>query len=80
MHSTDLIHIAERFGTPLYIYDLDLMAARADMVRSSVGRAVEILYAVKANPNPTILSRARNWADGLDISSGGELKLGLENG
>jgi len=35
---------------------------------------VEVFYAVKANPNLGLLKAVRGTADGLDISSGGELE------
>jgi len=37
-------------------------------------------YAVKANSNPALLSRARKHGLGAEVSSGGELKLALEAG
>ena len=44
--------LAERHGTPFYVYDLDVLRAR-------VGRAralnATLLYAVKANPNLEVL-------------------------
>ena len=38
---------------------------------------VEVYYAVKANPNLELLRAVRGVADGLDISSGGELEQAL---
>ncbi len=80
MHSNELREIADRYGTPLYLYDLDAIAARASAVTTSLSGSVELYYAVKANPCPALVRSARNWADGLDISSGGELRLSLEAG
>lgn len=75
MRGDELAELADRFGTPLYLYDLDLLASRAKMVRESLEGKAALLYAVKANPNPRLLRAALAWADGLDISSGGELAL-----
>lgn len=80
MRDEDLREQAERYGTPLYVYDLEAVAERAAAVKASLEGAAELLYAVKANPNAAILKGALSWADGLDISSGGELDLCREAG
>lgn len=80
MRDEELIAVADRYGTPLYVYDLDEISSRADSFRSALGTGIDLLYAVKANPNPEILRHARSWADGLDVSSGGEIRLCLESG
>lgn len=80
MRDEDLIAVADRYGTPLYVYDLDELRSRSGMFRDALGPDIGLLYAVKANPNPEILKHALSWADGLDVSSGGELRLCLANG
>ncbi len=80
MPDDTLTAIADRYGTPLYLYDLDAIAARAKLVTGSLGGHVELLYAVKANPCESILRTLLPHIDGLDISSGGELKAGLAAG
>ena len=70
----ELHSLAERYGTPYFLYDVDDIARRITLVRESLAGLVEVFYAVKANPNLEILRRLRNVADGLDISSGGELE------
>lgn len=72
--------IAERFGTPFYLYDLDGVRERAAAVKRAFGDAVELLYAVKANSNPELLRGMRDSVDGLDIASTGELHRALEAG
>jgi diaminopimelate decarboxylase len=76
-HSTslaDLHSLAEQYGTPYFLYDADEIARRINLVRESLSGIVKIYYAVKANPNLELLRKLRDAADGLDISSGGELK------
>jgi diaminopimelate decarboxylase len=80
MQSKDLTRLAEEYGTPLYVYDLDEMAGRARAVKSALGGTADLLYAAKANPNGAILKSALSWVDGLDISSGGELRMALAAG
>lgn len=60
-------------GTPVYVYDLRRVAARAARLRSAFGGRLGLSFAVKANPNPTLLRALDGLVDGLDVSSGGEL-------
>jgi diaminopimelate decarboxylase len=66
--------LAERFGTPFFLYDADAVNRRIDLVRRSLEGLVKVFYAVKANPNLELLRAVGRVADGLDISSGGELE------
>jgi diaminopimelate decarboxylase len=72
--------IAERFGTPFYLYDLDGVRERAAAVKRAFGNSIELLYAVKANPNPELLRGIRDSVDGLDIASTGELRRAIAAG
>jgi diaminopimelate decarboxylase len=69
--------LADEFGTPFYLFDADAVAARIQYVRESFGSNVKVYYAVKANPNLELLRAVRDAADGLDISSSGELDQAL---
>lgn len=76
-HGTSLAELhtlAERYCTPYFLYNADEIARRIDGVRQALKGLVEIYYAVKANPNLQLLRFLNNIADGLDVSSGGELK------
>lgn len=66
--------LADEFGTPFYLYDADVVASRIRLVREALNDSVKVYYAVKANPNLELLGAIRDVADGLDISSGGELQ------
>jgi diaminopimelate decarboxylase len=75
-HSTsyaELHALAAEHGTPFYLYDADLVAARIGAVRRATEGRFGVYYAVKANPNLALLRALRGVADGLDISSKGEL-------
>jgi diaminopimelate decarboxylase len=65
--------LAKTYGTPFYLYDTDSVVRRIEEVRSLLQNRVRIYYAVKANPNLELLRALRTAADGLDISSAGEL-------
>ncbi|KAA0939269.1 type III PLP-dependent enzyme domain-containing protein [Streptomyces apricus] len=77
--------LAERFGTPLYVYDLDeVEAARAELFEA-LPEGSHVYYALKANPHPDIARAVREGAgDGAacraEISSGGELAAAMEAG
>ncbi|MEX2122605.1 MAG: hypothetical protein WD795_01845 [Woeseia sp.] len=71
---TDFLeNIAEEFGTPCYVYDMDMLKCRADDTKESFASHFKISYAAKANPNLAVLRRMKQSAELLDISSGGEL-------
>ena len=42
--------LAERFGTPLYVYDLDVIERQVTTLQAVLPPRVELAYAVKANP------------------------------
>lgn len=75
-----LVAIADRFGTPCYVYDFDEALARVAALKQAFGEDIEISYAVKANPNRALLRALRGAVEHLDISSGGEQVVALDAG
>ena len=76
-----LTKLAARVGrTPFYVYDRRLLDARMRELRQALPDAVEIHYAVKANPMPALVGYMACLADGLDVASGGELAVALDAG
>ena len=69
--------LARAHGTPFFLYDADLVNARIRAIREAFGGTVQVFYAVKSNPNLALLRAVHEAADGLDISSGGELEQAL---
>ncbi|MET8144640.1 alanine racemase [Sphaerisporangium sp. NPDC005288] len=65
---------AERLADalPAYVYDLAALDRHAAAVRAAL-RDVELYYAVKANPDPALLRTLAPYADGFEVSSGGEV-------
>ncbi|MGN6985124.1 diaminopimelate decarboxylase [Neisseria sp. P0008.S010] len=66
--------LAERFGTPLYVYsqaELDSVFARYQTAFAALDPL--ICYAVKANGNLSVIRRFAELGSGFDIVSGGEL-------
>ena len=76
-----LADIAQRFGTPCYVYSHTALSdAYGQLAAALKGRDHLICYAVKANPNLAILSLLARLGAGFDIVSGGELQRVLAAG
>ena len=72
--------LAERFGTPLYVYDLDVVACRFAALRAALPPSFEVAYAVKANPALAVIARLGALGAGADVASAGELAAALRAG
>lgn len=72
--------LAERFGTPLYAYDLDAIDAQVAALRAALPARAELAYAVKANPALAIVAHLGRLGLGADVASGGELATALRAG
>jgi diaminopimelate decarboxylase len=70
---------AEAGDTPLFVYDLGIVARRIARFRAAFA-GVRLHYAIKANSYGPLLSFVAGRVDGLDVASGGELKLALAAG
>ncbi len=72
---------AARFGTPLYVYDAEVLQRRARELRearASDGRGFDVVrYAQKANPNLSLLQLVRGAGLEVDAVSAGELRRAL---
>ncbi|HQS57908.1 MAG: diaminopimelate decarboxylase [Gallionellales bacterium 35-53-114] len=76
-----LADIAERFGTPAYVYSqAALTDAYLQYAEAFKGREHLICFAVKSNPNLSILNLFARLGAGFDIVSGGELQRVLAAG
>ena len=76
-----LADLAQRFGTPLYVYSRSAMLdALAGYQRALAGRDHLICYAMKANSNLAVLQTFAQAGCGFDIVSGGELARVLAAG
>ena len=79
--SFPMAELAERFGTPLYVYDLDHIEARYQAFGHAFRDADHVVaYSVKANGNLAILHRLGQLGAGADIVSLGELYRALRAG
>jgi diaminopimelate decarboxylase len=79
----DVVELAERFGTPAYIYAEDDMRARARAYREAFASRTddfEVIYASKAFPITAAYSVMAEEDLSVDVASGGELYLALRGG
>jgi len=73
--------LARRYGTPLYVYDVDALHAAFLGYQQAFRRLPHrICAAVKANANLALLRRLAEWGSGFDVVSGGELERVLRAG
>jgi diaminopimelate decarboxylase len=74
-----LTRLAQRVGTtPFYAYDRQRITERVAMLRAHLPREIHIDYAVKANPMPAVVQHISGLVDGIDVASGGELRVALD--
>ena len=76
-----LPRLAARVGrTPFYAYDRQLISERVASLRRHLPPEVHLHYAMKANPMPAVVQHIAPLVDGLDVASGGELRVALDAG
>jgi diaminopimelate decarboxylase len=70
-----LAKLAERFGTPLYVYSASLIRERMRAFDRAFRKAPHtVCYSIKANSNLSILCLLAKMNCGFDVVSGGELE------
>lgn len=68
------------YGSPLFVYDLDALTARVELLRASLPPSVDLAFAVKANPSLAVLAHLGRLGVGADVASGGELEAAIVAG
>ena len=71
--------IAEKYGTPCYVYSSPKLEAQCTALRHALPDA-ELRFAVKANSTAGILRRIFQYGFGADVVSGGELARAMRAG
>ncbi|MGC9444079.1 MAG: diaminopimelate decarboxylase [Candidatus Methanospirareceae archaeon] len=72
----DVVELAERYGTPLYVTDEAIIRANFRRYKDAFAAVnTAIYFAVKANGNLAILRILAQEGAGADVFSGGELEL-----
>ncbi|MGO9482380.1 MAG: diaminopimelate decarboxylase [Candidatus Kryptoniota bacterium] len=75
-------HLAEKYGTPLYVYSKSQIRNKLSLLQKAFGKIpnTKILYALKANSNLEVLKEIRSLGAGADTASAGEIFLALKAG
>jgi len=75
------VNLARRFGSPLFVYDENIIRQRAKTLRQSVTYPnTRLLYSCKSNTNPVIMKILRDEGFGIDAVSPGEIYFALRIG
>jgi diaminopimelate decarboxylase len=79
---TQLLELANKYGSPLYVYDTDKIASQYNRLTGAFSgvKNLKLNYAVKALSNINILKFFKNLGAGLDTVSHQEVQLGLTTG
>ena len=74
----DFKELANKYKTPLYVYDLDYMATQYQELKEAFkGRKSILAYAVKANSNLSVIKHFAQLGAGADCVSIGEVRRAL---
>ncbi len=80
----DSVELANRFGTPLYVFDeahiRNMMRVYKNTLKTEYGGNGQVLYASKAFSCMAIYAIAKQENIGIDVVSGGELYTALKAG
>ena len=82
MNRKDLIQVAQKFGSPIYVYDSEKIVSQYQRLTSAFKDVsnLRLNYAVKALSNISILKLMNSLGSGLDTVSIQEVKLGIMAG
>lgn len=73
-----ITQLADRVGTPFYVYDRDLISQRVAYLRKHLPEDLHLHYAIKANPMPALVQHMASLVDGFDLASAGEMQIALD--
>ena len=80
----DTVELAEKYGTPLYLYDEGLIRARAALyqkaAKEAFGENARVLYASKAACFKALIEVMKQENMGIDVVSSGEIATALAAG
>ena len=81
LSNTELLSVAEKFGTPTYVYHAEQIKLRYQQLTKAFAESdVKIFYACKALTNINILKYFKTIGSNIDCSSINEVKLALYAG
>ena len=63
----------DSIATPAYVFDLDELKDRLQMIRRCLGSRIQLCYAMKANP--FLVAPLQNFVDKYEVCSPGEFRI-----
>ncbi|MFJ1340683.1 phosphopantetheine-binding protein [Pseudomonas caricapapayae] len=79
--SKDLVLQAKAtFGTPTYLYDEAVLRSSFNELRDALPDCVDIFYALKVNPNLSLVKLIRSYGGNTEVCSLAELEIALKAG
>ena len=79
--SLDIKTLAEKYNTPLYVYDFDTITKRYEELKGAFdGKKSLVAYAVKSNSNLAVIRHLAKLGAGADCVSIGEVQRALKAG
>ncbi|MGW7056343.1 type III PLP-dependent enzyme [Streptomyces sp. NPDC054888] len=72
--------LAEKFGTPLFVYDASVMEGTYSALSAALPDSVDVFFSLKANPNVTVCALLNSFGAGAEVSSHTELVTALRSG
>ena len=76
MTKEQLEYAAARYGTPLYIFDLDMLTQQTRRLQNAFGRERGLCYAMKVNPFLTAHMAVK--VDRIEVCSMGEFEISMK--
>ncbi|MDO4475576.1 MAG: alanine racemase [Lachnospiraceae bacterium] len=73
MNKQELTYAAEKWGTPLYLFDIRELEKTVEGFRAALGSGVGLCFAVKANP--FVLPEMAQLTDRIEVCSMGEYRI-----
>lgn len=74
--------LVEKYGSPLYVYDLNEVSKRCSELKSFFPKATtsRLMYSFKANPLPAVAGELKRGGCEADLTSTGEIAAAIEAG
>ena len=72
--------LLKEYETPVYFYDEKKIKDSVERLRIILSNNMKIFYSVKANPNIHIIEKLKEYVDGMEVCSAGEIFLALKAG
>lgn len=78
MENKDFEAITEKFQTPCYVFDLDILEKRVRLIQNILGKNITTCYAMKANP--FLIRPMDAYIDRFEVCSPGEYEICMRQG